>query len=152
MASRTQLFEDIAASAPSREDSLARLDALSRLLDTAFVLPGTKFRFGVDGLIGLIPGVGDAISAVLSSYIIWEAKRLGLPRWKLARMGANVALDTAVGAVPFLGDLFDMAFKSNRRNLRIIQDHLAREGVFLRRRHAVPDVVEAEYRVVRDRT
>ena len=74
-----------------------------------------------------MPGVGDAVSAALSSYIIWEARQLGLPRWKIARMIGNLALDTTFGAIPIAGDLFDMAYKSNQRNLRIVTDHLEKQ-------------------------
>lgn len=129
---------------PSRADTLMRLEALSRLLDNAFVVPGTKLRFGLDGLIGLVPGIGDLVTTVLASYLILEAHRLGLPRRKLARMIANVAFDTALGIVPVVGDAADMLFKSNRRNLRIIREHL--EGAA-----RGPDVADAEFEVVERR-
>jgi Domain of unknown function (DUF4112) len=122
------IFEAVEASRPSLQDSVARISALAHLLDSAIPIPGTNRTIGIDPLIGLIPVVGDAISAALSSYIIWEARQLGLPPWKLARMIGNVALDTAAGSVPFLGDLFDAAFKSNRRNVRIVLDHLHQTG------------------------
>ena len=122
------IFEAVQAGRPSLEDSVARISALAHLLDSAIPIPGTNRTIGIDPLIGLIPVVGDAISAALSSYIIWEARQLGLPSWKIARMVGNVALDTAVGAVPFVGDLFDAAFKSNRRNVRIVLDHLHQTG------------------------
>jgi Domain of unknown function (DUF4112) len=121
-------FEALKAAGPSRADSVARLEALSRLLDTAFLIPGTNQRIGIDALLGLIPGVGDLVSTALSSYIIWEARQLGLPRWKIARMVANVAADTALGAIPFAGDVFDVFFRANRRNMRIVRDHLERTG------------------------
>jgi hypothetical protein len=121
---RDSVFEALKATGRSRADSLARITALATLMDNAFVIPGINRRIGLDAIIGLVPGIGDAISAVISAYIIWEARQLGLPRWKIARMVANVALDTAIGAVPFAGDMFDAAFKSNMRNLRIIQNHL----------------------------
>jgi hypothetical protein len=121
------VFEAIKAAGPSRTDSMARITALARFLDGAFVVPGTNLRFGMDSVIGLVPGVGDAVSALLSSYIIWEARQLGLPRWKIARMVANVAFDTALGAIPVAGDVFDVFFRANQRNLRIIQDHLGRK-------------------------
>src|ERR687893_504115 len=98
--SRAPLFEAIKAAGPTRADSVARLEALSRLLDSAFQIPGTNHRVGIDALLGLIPGIGDLVSTALSSYIIWEARQLGLPRWKIARMIGNVAVDTAVGASP----------------------------------------------------
>src|SRR5688572_21950714 len=100
------------------------LRALSRLLDTAFVIPGTRYRFGLDALIGLVPGLGDAVSAVFSSYLVLQASRLGAPRSVVTRMIANIALDTLVGWVPILGDLFDVAWKSNVRNMALLEEHL----------------------------
>jgi hypothetical protein len=107
-----------------RADAIARVTVVARLLDNAFFVPGLNRRVGFDSVIGLVPGIGDAVSAVLAGYIIWEARRLGLPRWKIARMIGNVAVDTAVGAIPLAGDVFDVFFKSNERNLRIIHEHL----------------------------
>ena len=101
---------------------------LAHLLDSAFVIPGTRHRVGLDAVIGLVPGIGDLVSTALASYIVWEAKQLGLPRWKIARMIGNVAVDTTIGAIPLAGDLFDVAFKANRRNLKIVRDHLERTG------------------------
>jgi hypothetical protein len=121
---RSDFFEAIKAAGPRREDSLARITLLAKLMDSAFVIPGLNRRIGLDAVLGLVPGVGDALSAALASYIIWEARQLGLPRWKIARMVANVAVDTAIGAIPLAGDVFDVFFKSNERNLRIIHDHL----------------------------
>ena len=106
------------------QPQLERLRAMSRLLDNAFVLPGTQYRFGLDALIGLVPGLGDAVSAVFSGYIILQASRLGAPRSVVSRMIANVALDTLVGWVPILGDLFDVAWKSNLRNMALLESHL----------------------------
>ena len=126
--SRTELFEALKSAAPTAADSVARLQFLAHLLDSAFLIPGINRRIGLDAVIGLLPGIGDAISTALSSYIIWEARQLGVPRWKIARMIGNVALDTAVGAIPLAGDLFDAAFKSNQRNLKIVLDHLERTG------------------------
>jgi len=101
-----------------------RLRALSRLLDSAFTIPGTRYRFGLDPVIGLVPGLGDAVSAVFSGYIILQASRLGAPQSVVTRMIANVALDTLVGWVPVLGDLFDVAWKSNLRNMALLDSHL----------------------------
>ena len=134
---RAPFFEAIKAAGPSRADSVARLDALAHLLDSAFLIPGTNQRVGIDALLGLIPGIGDLVSTALASYIIWEAKQLGLPRWKIARMIGNVAVDTTVGAIPLVGDLFDVAYKSNRRNLKILRDHLERTG-------ALPQTIEGQ--------
>jgi hypothetical protein len=126
-ASRSSVYEALKAAGPSQADSIARITALAKFLDSAFVIPGTNKRFGMDSVIGLVPGVGDAISAALASYIIWEARQLGVPRWKIARMISNVAIDTAIGAVPFAGDVFDVFFKANQRNLRIIHDHIGKK-------------------------
>jgi Domain of unknown function (DUF4112) len=103
---------------------LTRLRRLAWLIDGAFGLPGTRFRFGLNSVIGLLPVGGDAVLGVLSLYIIYEAAQLGLPRHKLLRMAANVGIEVVGGSVPILGDLFDMALKANLRNLRIIDDHL----------------------------
>jgi hypothetical protein len=137
----------------SRAETLRRLDALAQLLDGAFAIPGTNVRFGLDAVIGLVPGIGDLVTTALSSYIIWEARRLGLPRWKIARMIGNVALDATVGIVPLVGDLMDVAFKANRRNLRIIRDHFRGELGDPAFGPARPDpgVIDAEYRVVETR-
>jgi hypothetical protein len=99
------------------------LERLARLLDSEFRVPGTRFRFGVDGLIGLAPGVGDAIGLALSSYIVMEAWRMGEPPQILVRMIANIVVDSAVGAVPIAGDLFDFVWKANRRNVDLLLRH-----------------------------
>jgi Domain of unknown function (DUF4112) len=109
---------------PTREQRLARIDALSRLLDTAFIIPGTNIRFGLDALIGLVPGIGDAVTTVMSLYIVNEARALGAPPLLIARMLANVALDGFVGAIPLVGDAFDVVFRSNRRNMALLLGHL----------------------------
>src|ERR1044072_3002826 len=110
--------------APSRAERIARIDALATLLDTAFVVPGTNIRFGLDALIGLVPGVGDAITTAISLYIVNEARALGAPRLLVARMLANVAVDGLVGAVPLVGDAFDVAFRANKRNMALLREHL----------------------------
>jgi hypothetical protein len=116
----------------SRAERTARLDALATLLDTAFILPGINVRFGLDALIGLVPGIGDAITTAMSLYIVHEARQLGAPRHVLLRMLANVALDGFVGAVPLVGDAFDVMWRANRRNMRLLQQWLAREDRFPR--------------------
>lgn len=105
----------------TREQRLARLDALGNLLDTAFIVPGTNVRYGIDGLIGLIPVVGDIITTAIALWIVREARALGAPRHLVARMLANVAIDGAVGLVPVIGDAFDVAFKANVRNVRLLR-------------------------------
>jgi hypothetical protein len=109
---------------PSRAERIARIDALATLLDTAFVVPGTDIRFGLDAVIGLIPGIGDAITTALSLYIVREARALGAPRLLVARMIANVVLDGVVGVVPIVGDAFDVAWRANRRNMALLLVHL----------------------------
>ena len=109
------------------KDALARLDMLATLLDSAFVIPGTNFRFGLDGVIGLVPGIGDAISTAMSAYIVYEAKQLGVPKHVLARMIGNVAIDGLFGAVPLAGDVFDVMFRANRRNIKLLRDHLEKK-------------------------
>jgi hypothetical protein len=110
----------------SREQTLRRLDALATLLDSAFVIPGTTIRMGVDGLIGLVPVVGDLVTTAISSYILYEARKLGVSKFTLARMAGNVAVDGLIGAIPIVGDMFDIAFRANRRNVRILRAHLER--------------------------
>jgi uncharacterized protein DUF4112 len=102
----------------TREQRLARLDALATLLDVAFVMPGTNIRYGIDGLIGLIPVVGDLITTAISLWIVREARSLGAPWHVTARMLGNVALDGVVGMVPIAGDAFDVMFRANIRLLR----------------------------------
>jgi uncharacterized protein DUF4112 len=123
-------------SAPSRRPEAAvstfvpplleRLKRLSWLLDTAIGIPGTRYRFGLDAIVGLVPGIGDAIGAIFSSYIIFQAARLGVPNLTLARMIGNVLVDTIVGEIPLLGDMFDVGFQSNVRNLSLIERHVHR--------------------------
>jgi Domain of unknown function (DUF4112) len=103
---------------------LLRIRRLAWLVDGVFKLPGTKIRFGLNSVIGLLPVGGDAVLGVLSLYIIYEAARLGIPRHKLARMLANVGIEVVGGSVPILDDLFDMALKANLRNLAIIEEHV----------------------------
>jgi hypothetical protein len=97
------------------------LERLAALLDDAFVIPGTDIRFGLDPLIGLVPGIGDLISSLASFLIIHAAWQRKLSKATVARMVANVAIDTLVGAIPILGDTFDLAWKSNRKNLTLLQ-------------------------------
>jgi hypothetical protein len=108
------------SSADQRARSIERLRWLATLMDSAFEIPGTKFRVGLDGLVGLVPGVGDAATLLVSAYIVFEARRLGATRMQLAAMTANVLIDSLVGTVPVLGDVFDLAFKANIRNLKIL--------------------------------
>lgn len=101
------------------------LERLGQVLDSAFAIPGTPFRIGLDGILGFIPGVGDTMGAALSTYIIFKAARLGVPKRVLLCMAGNVALETVVGVVPIAGDIFDIAWKANIRNLALLRTHLA---------------------------
>jgi Domain of unknown function (DUF4112) len=114
--------------AHSRRAAFERLDRLATLFDTAFLVPGTTVRFGVESLLRLVPGIGDAVASALSCYLLFEAYRLGVPRPLLARMLANVVLEGAVGTVPFAGDAFDVFFRANRRNIGLLRQHFARAG------------------------
>ena len=111
-----------------QRDPGTRARSIARLLDTAVRIPGTNIRFGLDAVLGLIPGVGDFAGAALSGYVLLTAARAGAPTTLLARMLANVGLDALVGAVPVLGDLFDVAFKANARNAALLDGWLVRSG------------------------
>ena len=106
-------------------DTMRRLERMEWLLDRSIGIPGLNKRIGLDGIIGLIPGIGDAAAAALALYAVAEAWHLKAPKRLLARMLGNVLFDTAVGAVPVAGDLFDFLFQSNTRNLRLLKDWLA---------------------------
>jgi hypothetical protein len=102
----------------------ARVIAMEKLLERSFTIPGFKMPVGLDALVGLVPVFGEIVTALMGAYIVWEARNLGLPKWKLARMGANVLFDTAIGAIPLLGDAADVLFRSNTKNLKILLRHL----------------------------
>jgi hypothetical protein len=111
----------------TREQRLARLDALAKLLDVAFIVPGTNVRYGIDGLIGLIPVIGDIITTAISLWLVREARALGAPWHLTMRMLGNVALDGAVGIVPLVGDAFDVMFRANVRNVKMLQRWLEKQ-------------------------
>jgi hypothetical protein len=111
----------------SRAARIARINALATLLDTALVIPGTGVRFGLDAVIGLVPAVGDLVTTLLSLFVVHEAYQLGAPRHLLARMLGNVALDGLFGAVPVVGDAFDVMWRANRRNIRLLREWLDRQ-------------------------
>ena len=101
-----------------------RVETLEMLLERSFVIPGINRPVGLDAIVGLGPVVGDVITATMGAYIIWEARNLGMPKWKIWRMIGNLGVDTALGAIPIAGDAFDFLFRSNTRNLKIIKKHL----------------------------
>ena len=124
MAIDRRTFEEAANCLPARRDPAAvrrRIEAMEGLLERAFHLPGTKYRIGLDSVVGLVPVLGDVVTAAMGAWLIWEAKNLGMSRFHLARMAGNVAVDTAIGAIPLVGDAFDLLFRSNTRNLRIVR-------------------------------
>ena len=108
----------------TNDAEICRLEAIADWLDSKFVIPGTKLRFGLDFFLGILPGVGDGVAAVPAAYLILEAQRLGAPPALLMRMGFNVLLDLAVGAIPLVGDFFDFGFKANRRNIALLKQYL----------------------------
>lgn len=111
----------------TREQRIARIEAIAKLLDVAFILPGTKIRYGIDGLIGLIPVVGDIVTTAISLWLVREARALGVPWYITARMLGNVAVDGVVGIVPFAGDAFDVMFRANMRNVRLLRRWLDKQ-------------------------
>jgi hypothetical protein len=125
--SRPNAARVIAMQLPTGTDAAsvrARVSAMERLLERSFVIPGVNVPVGLDALIGLVPVLGEIITTAMGAYIIWEARNLGLPKWKLAQMGLNVLFDTAIGAIPLVGDAADLFFRSNTKNLKIILRHI----------------------------
>ncbi len=110
------------------EAALARVNAVARMMDSLFAVPGTRLRLGLDSIIGLVPVVGDVLGQAVAAYLIWEARQLGVSKLTLWRMVGNTLVDTVVGAVPVVGDVFDVAFKANMKNLRLLQRHLEKHG------------------------
>lgn len=115
---------------PYRE--LDRLERLARLMDSRFRIPGTGIRFGLDPILGLVPGLGDAVAIMPALYILFTARRLGTPRSVRARMIVNIGIDFLFGSIPILGNVFDVGFRANKRNVALLRRHV--EG----RAHAVP--------------
>lgn len=116
-------------STPSSEEAAAVRERMARyahFLDTFIPIPGTRLRIGVEPLLGLVPVAGDIAGLLFSSLLIYEAQRIGAPRRVLLRMAANTLIDSLLGAIPLFGDIFDFAFKSNRRNVQLLHDHAAR--------------------------
>jgi hypothetical protein len=109
----------------SERRRVERAERLAYLLDNAIRIPGTSFRFGLDPLLGLFPGLGDALGAIASAWIVLEAARFGAPRVVLARMLYNIGIDSLVGTIPGAGDLFDFVWKSDAKNMVLLRRHLA---------------------------
>jgi hypothetical protein len=106
-----------------QQRGLKQLSHLAKLMDAQFRIPGTGIRFGLDGIIGLIPGAGDLSTFAVSGYMLWIMAQNGASGYVLARMTINILIDTLIGAIPLIGDIFDIAFKANMRNLRLMQEH-----------------------------
>ncbi len=102
----------------------ARIEALEIMLERSFHLPVINYPVGLDAIVGLVPVLGEIVTTAMGAYLVWEARNLGLPKWKLWRMVGNVAFDTAIGTVPIVGDAADLLFRSNTRNLKIVKNHL----------------------------
>ena len=107
--------------------TLSRLNWLAELFDDRFRLPGTGRRFGFDGILGLLPGVGDATTAAVSLYLAAEGWRLGMPIRTMLRMGLNIVIDTILGTVPLIGDVFDFAWRANKKNVQLVLDHAEKD-------------------------
>jgi hypothetical protein len=107
-----------------RDEAHRRLRRIAKLMDSEVRVPGLGLRIGADAILGLVPGIGDALSGLIGAYLIYEAHRLGIPRSALLRMILNVAFDTAVGAIPVAGDIWDFFFRSNDRNMQILARHI----------------------------
>lgn len=103
-----------------------RVEMLELLLERSLTIPGIKFPIGLDAVVGLVPVLGDLVTAALGAYMVWEGRNLGMSRWQLLRMAGNVGMDTLIGALPVVGDAADFLFRSNSRNLKIIKRHLDR--------------------------
>ena len=112
--------------APRMEDDFAHLDMIANLMDSQFVIPGTKITFGIDALLGLIPVLCARLSLAISSYILNNANIHNVPRWVKARMVFNLGIDWVIGVIPFLGDIFDVGWKANRKNVELLKKHARR--------------------------
>jgi hypothetical protein len=122
-------FQRIADQLPVGRDPASvrrRVEAMETLLERAFTVPGTGYRIGLDAIVGLVPVLGDLVTTAMGAWIVWEGRNLGMSKFQLARMAGNVGVDTLIGMVPLVGDLFDLAFRSNSRNLRIVKRWLDR--------------------------
>jgi hypothetical protein len=111
--------------ARSRRRAINRLDMVATLFDTAILIPGTNIRFGLEALLRIWPGIGDAAASALSLYLLYSATKLGVPRRLIARMLINVVIEGTVGAIPIAGDAFDIFFRANRRNVALLRAHFA---------------------------
>ena len=129
MASRYRRAQEFARTLPRLDDPQGvrrRIEAMEGLLERLVTIPGTKRQFGLDVMLDLVPGIGSIAAGGLGAWMIWEARNLGMSKWQMTRMAANVGVDTLLGAIPWVGAIPDFFFRSNTRNLRIIKRHLDR--------------------------
>ena len=105
-----------------KEEKLIRLKRLSERLDDTFTIPGTKYKIGIEALIGAVPIIGDLIGGILASYIMYSGVKMGAPPRIITRMAVNIAIDFAIGSIPIIGDLFDLVWKANKKNVELIED------------------------------
>ena len=105
-----------------KEEKLIRLKRLSERLDNTFTIPGTKYKIGIEALIGAVPIIGDLIGGILASYIMYSGMKMGAPPRIIARMAVNIAIDFAIGSIPIIGDLFDLVWKANKKNVELIEE------------------------------
>ena len=105
-----------------KEEKLIRLKRLSERLDNTFTIPGTKYKIGIEALIGAVPIIGDLIGGILASYIMYSGMKMGAPPQIIARMAVNIAIDFTIGSIPIIGDLFDLVWKANKKNVELIED------------------------------
>jgi len=122
-----QQFEALANRLPIGRDPASvrqRVEAMEKVLERLFVVPGLNRPIGLDVILDLVPVVGDVVAAALGAWIVWEARNLGMSKWQIARMTGNVGVDFLLGAIPWVGAIPDFFFRSNSRNLRIIRRHL----------------------------
>ncbi|MBL0767790.1 DUF4112 domain-containing protein [Sphingopyxis sp. DHUNG17] len=118
------IFDNLIADRTDPAALRKRVESLEFVLERSFTIPGINRPVGLDAIVGLVPVLGDIVTAAMGAYLIWEARNLGMPQWKIWRMIGNLGIDTALGAIPLAGDAFDFIFRSNTRNLRIIKRHL----------------------------
>lgn len=104
-----------------------RLERIATLMDSAIGIPGTRLRIGLDSIVGLVPGIGDTLALAPSAYIIGSAWQMGVPKRRLARMAANTGIDLVIGSIPLLGDIFDVGYKANLKNVAILRDHVSQQ-------------------------
>lgn len=117
----------------TKQEKAQRLEKMAWVLDSIIPIPGTNWRIGLDGLIGLVPGIGDISAGAISTYILYQALRMGVPTMVVGRMLLNIVMESVVGVIPFFGDIFDFAFKSNKRNVELLREYVDQPDTVKRR-------------------